>query len=383
MNSRYFATIGFLDIAAVATWTVVFGISVYDLQHNPASDQANLPLTIGLFLVYIGCFLLITRDDWLPDIAYATPALLCVQLAAVFGLLWLLPLDFLPILTIVWVAMLPSYVSLRISIGITLLVLTLWFTIDAAHWGNSGAVFSGLLYGTFHLFALFAIDGTRSAQEASRRSEGLNKELKATQQLLAEASRQNERTRIARDLHDLLGHHLTALIINLQVAERQSEGDTRAKIEQCHSLAKLLMSDVREAVSTLRENEELDFPKLVQLMLDNTPTLKVHTEIDAALNLEDLELAKSLLSCIQEALTNSLRHSGATEFWLTVQTTGEMLTVELRDNGLLKKNLKLANGLNGMRERVESFGGKWNWQRVQNALTINFCIPLNTKLKSE
>ena len=61
-----------------------------------------------------------------------------------------------------------------------------------------------------------------------------------------------------------------------------------------------MLSDVREAVSTLRENHQLDFRKMVDLMIDNIPNLKITSQIDTQLDLEDLNLAKTLLSCIQE-----------------------------------------------------------------------------------
>src|SRR3546814_12036878 len=76
-----------------------------------------------------------------------------------------------------------------------------------------------------------------------------NSELRATRALLAESSRLSERMRISRELHDLLGHHLTALSLNLEVATHVSSGKAQEHVRQAHTLAKLLLTDVREAVS--------------------------------------------------------------------------------------------------------------------------------------
>lgn len=237
-------------------------------------------------------------------------------------------------------------------------------------------IISGLLYGTFHFFAILMTHHARESQKANEEAQRLNKELQATQQLLAEATRQNERTRIARDLHDLLGHHLTALIINLQVATHLTKGEAKDKVDQCHSLAKLLLSDVREAVSTLRENSDLNFESMIKLMVENLPKIKVHTHIETQLQLEDLELAKALLSCIQEASTNCLKHSGANEFWITLKQENSAIHLELYDNGQINKNYLVGNGLTGMRERVEELSGTFNLNVLQNALQITIVIPL-------
>jgi len=361
-------------LAGVGTWAAVFGISLYVLFKSP-DIRINADMVVLGFIGYLLCFL--TSDDGKftgaqRKIGYLIYA---AQLFFAFLILWYLPLDFLPILTIIWVANLPRFFSARQSILIMLLVVISWFSVYAIHW-NRDVFFQGILYSTFHFFAILMTLQTKKAEEASIDALRLNKELLATQDLLAQASRQNERTRIARDLHDLLGHHLTALIINLQVAGHLTDGEAKSKVEQCHSLAKLLLSDVREAVSAIRENHNLDFHKMVDLMIDNIPNLKVTSNIDTQLDLEELELAKALLSCIQEAITNSLRHSGASEFWITMKQQENNLKLELVDNGQLKGQLIQGNGLSGMKERVKEFDGELTFDSVQNAMRINISIPL-------
>jgi signal transduction histidine kinase len=343
----------------------------------PGEARGNLPLIIVLlFVVYAVCFLWLTSGNLRPQMSLLSAGLLITQLLCAFLLMWLIPLEFLPILTIIWAAVIPFYSSLTVSALLTLLVLVVWFTIYGMRWSDDDLVLSALLYGTFHLFALFANHQTRVAEQATEESNRLNKELQAAQNLLEQATRQNERSRIARDLHDLLGHHLTALIINLQVAGHITEGEAKAKVEQCHALAKLLLSDVREAVTTLRENQSLDFPKMVDLMIENVPGLKVNSNIDTELDLEELSLAKTLLSCIQEGLTNSLRHSGGTEFCINMKRQDNNLILELYDNGQVNNRFVKGNGLKGLEERVTELGGSVEFGRIAGALQIRTSIPL-------
>ena len=85
----------------------------------------------------------------------------------------------------------------------------------------------------------------------------LNQDLLMTQTLLQESAKQGERLRISRDLHDLLGHHLTALILNLQYLTHTTDGVNQQKAQQAHDLAKLLLSDVRETVHHIRHDSQL------------------------------------------------------------------------------------------------------------------------------
>ena len=77
----------------------------------------------------------------------------------------------------------------------------------------------------------------------------LNAELRATQQLVVDSSKIAERMRIARELHDLLGHHLTGLSLNLEVASHLTQGQTQEHIQTAQSVTKLLLEDVREVVN--------------------------------------------------------------------------------------------------------------------------------------
>lgn len=245
-------------LAGLATWLLVYGLTLYLLQ------RINWPRNVwpihALFLLYGALFYLLTNDNSRYNLAsrWAQPLLL-LQLATAFALLWLLPVryfDFLAILTIIWAAMLPFVLRTTVAVAVIVVVVAAWFTLVALR-SESPTWISALLYGSFHMFALMVQSTSRDAQNAKAELELKHQQLQATQQLLQAASRQSERTRIARNLHDLVGHHLTALTIQLQVASHQCDGEIKAQIDKCHQLARLLLSDVREAVSTMRQYADM------------------------------------------------------------------------------------------------------------------------------
>lgn len=369
--------IGLLSFSAVGTWLIVFGTSLYVMTRRAEGIPDDIVPIIFFNLTYIISFIIVSHHFINPSKTKLIAFIIGVQLFSAFVIMLLIEDNFVSILTVIWVAVLPHYLSIKKSIAVMVLMLITWFSLYAIYWQNGNIIITALLYSSFHFFAILMAQQTISAEKSAIESARLNKELQSAQYLLEQATRQNERTRIARDLHDLLGHHLTALIINLQVAGHISEGEAKDKVDQCHSIAKLLLSDVREAVSTMRESETLDFRKMVDMMIENIPELTIHNKIDAALNVENLNLAKSLLSCVQEATTNCLRHSGASELWISMTEKDNLLMLEMLDNGQLPKHFVLGNGLKGMQERVKEFNGKLTFDNEEKSMRISIEIPLS------
>ncbi|MGH8115039.1 MAG: sensor histidine kinase, partial [Rhodanobacteraceae bacterium] len=187
-----------------------------------------------------------------------------------------------------------------------------------------------------------------------------NSELRATRALLAESSRISERMRIARELHDLVGHHLTALSLNLEVAghlvvnEAASEHVVRAR-----STAKQLLADVREVVSELRDDEGIELTTALRDLTDGVPGLEVHLELPQRFAVSDSRCAQVLLRCTQEIVTNAVRHARARNLWLRFEEgPGGMLLLKAHDDGCGALELKPGNGLTGMRERLAEVGGQ-------------------------
>ena len=212
------------------------------------------------------------------------------------------------------------------------------------------AGFSGFVFIT----SLVALQQTQAREEQRR----LNAELRATRALLADSARVNERTRISRELHDLLGHHLTALSLNLEVAGHLSDGRVKEHVQQAHTLARLLLTDVREAVSQLREGGAIDLGAALRPLAENVPMLAIEMDIEAPLTVDDPERAHVLLRCAQEAITNAVRHADATRLWLEARRVGDNVVLRVRDDGRGADQVAPGNGLRGLRERLQQHGGR-------------------------
>jgi len=210
----------------------------------------------------------------------------------------------------------------------------------------------------FQVFAAASSILTISEGRARSNLARANAELTATRELLAENSRSAERLRISRDLHDTLGHHLTALSLQLDVASRLSEGKPAEHVQQAHAITKLLLSDVREVVSSLRESGKLNLSEAIRALAIQPIDARVHLDIPDMLIVEDAACAEALLRAVQEVLTNTSRHAHARNLWIRLAAARHAVVLESRDDGRGADAVTLGNGLTGMRERFESQGGR-------------------------
>jgi signal transduction histidine kinase len=215
-------------------------------------------------------------------------------------------------------------------------------------------------------------------REVQRR---LNSELRATRALLAESTRIAERMRIARDLHDLVGHHLTALSLNLEVASHLSNPAAAEHVLKAQATAKHLLRDVREVVSELRQDDAIDLTQALRSLVEGVPGLNVHVEMPPRFSVEDPRRAQVLLRCAQEIITNAARHAGARNLWLTfTYDEAGQLELHARDDGRGADQFRPGNGLSGMRERLAEFGGTVN---VDTAAGQGFALNVNLPLGEE
>lgn len=366
-------------VAGLLTWFLVFMLSLW-LMWPDDTLWTLWPWVVLLFMLNGACFYWVTRSD--ERNGPLPPLVLCsylVQLLTALALNWMLPLGYLAILSIIWVSVLPYLVSMRTAVLITIAVLGLWYGVDSVL-EQSSMWITGLLFSSFHFFALLMTYQARSEQRARQELQHSHQQLLATQDLLMVASQQQERTRIARDLHDVLGHHLTALTINLQVAGHLTEGEAKAKVDQCHQIAKLLLSDVRESVSALREHQQFSIYQALEKLLAAVPGLRVQWHCPQNAELADVNVAQHLLLIVQEAVTNTLRHSQASEFYLSVQQQDGFLQLMMHDNGKVAPDWKPGNGLTGMKERVASCAGSLVWQVKDGHFYLQVTLPSGLSL---
>jgi signal transduction histidine kinase len=220
-----------------------------------------------------------------------------------------------------------------------------------------------------------------TAREAAARADVVqtNRELRATRELLANTSRLAERERLSRELHDTLGHHLTALSLNLEAARHLAADDrTREQVERAQSVTSLLLRDVRGVVSALRGEDPIGLADALRIVVDAVPEPRIHLQMADDLPITDPLRAQTVLRCVQEIITNAVRHAHAANLWIELSRSDSGLRITASDDGRGAKEIRPGHGLLGMRERVEAVGGHLDIQsEVTRGFRISAWIPLS------
>jgi signal transduction histidine kinase len=238
---------------------------------------------------------------------------------------------------------------------------------------------AALAYAAFQLFAFGA--SRLSVREAAAKGElaQVHAELLATQDLLADSTRTAERLRIARELHDALGHHLSALSLQLELARNVVDGRAKEPVAQAHAMTKTLLAELRSVVSSMREDAGLDLAGALHTLVAGIPHPRVHLHVARDLQVE-AALAHTIFRCVQEALTNAVRHAGAENVYLTIEAKGDTVALTVRDDGRGASEVQAGHGLSGLRERIEGVGGKVEIEARQGAgLTLRALLPTRAR----
>lgn len=218
------------------------------------------------------------------------------------------------------------------------------------------AVLAVVIYTSFQVFAVFAIWAQQREAAARERLAEAHAQLRATTAMLEASSRSAERLRIARDLHDLVGHQLTALALELEVASRTGAGPGDAHVGRARTIAKELLADVREAVGELRAPKR-ELREALNAVLDGLPGPQIHLEVADDVRVDD-ETVLALVRCVQEVVTNTVRHADAERLDVEVARLADGgVRLAAQDDGRGAAVLRPGNGLASISERIEGLGG--------------------------
>jgi signal transduction histidine kinase len=259
------------------------------------------------------------------------------------------------------------YFSTRIAVTWTVLQTCAVIVALEPHWhmGWRWAVTSSLI----GLEAFAVVAGMMLRKEAAARGELflLNIELSSTRALLEKTSRATERLHIARELHDVLGHHLAALSIQLEHALHLSTGAARTDIEAAQTSTRQMLGEVRSVVGTLRANEHMDLAPILNSLASRVLRPRIQMELPSPFVIADSAQAHAVLRCVQEIVTNAIKHSGADNLWIAIRFTDGAIEVSARDDGSFFRPVRAGAGLAGMKERFESLGGRVEFGLRPNA----------------
>ncbi|MGD1873943.1 MAG: sensor histidine kinase [Mastigocoleus sp.] len=229
------------------------------------------------------------------------------------------------------------------------------------------AIFSLGIYIAVCAFVILFSSAILAEYKSRKRAEALAEQIEI---LAADL----ERIRIARDIHDSLGHTLTNLDIQLEVAQKLRSRDLD-KVFLALDTAKILSSqcieDVSHAVKNMRHSQFNLNNALTNLMeqMRSNQRLKIQWYI----SLPDLSITSShqIYCVVKEGLINIQKHARASSVYFTGKFTAKEIILQLEDDGIGfdSDGSNYGSGLHGMKERVQSLGGKLNIKSSPNGGT--------------
>jgi signal transduction histidine kinase len=357
-----------LHFSGFLTWSVICFLSL-----NNLSVGVELYLKLTAFLAFYLSFawIISCKSDVFPK---RDKLILLCQVILVLVLVKYDNYDISPILLVLIATQLPARFSRRQAIYIMIGITAAHFFIKYdGHMLN--AFFHVVIYFMLQIFGFSAIESNLREVKAKEELSAINQELLAARFMLKESSQRKERLRISRDLHDVIGHQLTALALNLEVSRHKVPDEFKPLLAQNLAQAKKLLSDVREVVKEMRSEEQFDLVDKLSSLIEQLP--ECHLKVEFFPEINALSLKQQLMFCLQEGVSNAIRHGKANQFTLSAKKKDKQLSLYLSDNGVVKSiehstiqphsqpdsesenklERQLGSGLIGMQERLADFQG--------------------------
>jgi signal transduction histidine kinase len=310
--------------------------------------------------------------------------------------------------TVVLVFYLVGYIGLRLSGSISVLLAAVVIAADAAIWlyTQQADLNEILMYSIIHTGTYGFLWGARTRREANEirkhhfqelsemhaQLEQAHKDLQLTHKELEEAAVRSlryavleERTRIARDIHDSIGHGLTSVIVQLQalpymIKTNESEADNT--LSNVLDVARRCLTEVRTVVHQMAADDAglglLAMKNLIKLVQEQSG-LYISLTVSGTVTQWKPEISELLYRVLQEAMTNVIRHAEASNVEVSVCESARKITMTVKDDGTFTGDAPPLPGfgLSGMRARCERAGGSFMLRTCQPyGLMIIVKVPL-------
>jgi len=221
------------------------------------------------------------------------------------------------------------------------------------------------------LFPIFIGAGNTFFAERTR----MNRKLRKASEEIENLAKVAERERIARDLHDVLGHTLSVITLKSELAGKLIDRDPQRagkEIREVEQISRQALSDVRDAIRGYRSQGLAAELAQAKTTLE---TAGLNVQCDAASTVKLPAMQESVLSlAVREAVTNVVRHARARSCRMRLEQQNGSCLLEIHDDGRGSSNGE-GNGLRGMRERVEMLGGTLS-RNSEAGTTLTITLPL-------
>ena len=191
-----------------------------------------------------------------------------------------------------------------------------------------------------------------------------------------------ERNRIAAEMHDTVGHTLTAAVLSLERAEALLEkepGQAVQKLHQGREQVRRGLSELRTSIRKIRSEDQAEFSLVLKELLQEIrrdTDLDIQLVVEGSAHLPPLQ-AGILLSAVKECATNAIRHGQASQVDILFQEYKGELQLAITDNGRGAEDIRSGSGLTIMAERVQSVGGNLKIETApEEGFTINIIVPV-------
>jgi signal transduction histidine kinase len=341
----------------------------WSLQFTDAPDPTRWWLLGSFAVLFLGYDLIKSRPR-IRDTA------LCIQALIALMLIYREPhIGTAPVLLVVLVAHVALCWSPAWVVGFAVVIdIGMLLALQAAGFSRPWLIVT--LYAGFQAFAALTAHYARTAERTRDALALVNADLLATRALLADSARDAERLRVARELHDVAGHKLTAMKLNLRALAGDPALAERSEVRIAQQLSSELLDDIRSVVQALRDTRGLDLHTALRALAAPLPRPALTLDIGTDATITDPALAEVLLRVVQEALTNTARHTDADTLQVRLAREGEALLLHIEDNGQRAARLREGNGLSGMRERIAAVHGRLDIDLTPHgALRLTARIP--------
>jgi len=348
-------------------WVVFYILPFYFIVQDSSTPEIvlGIAMVVGYFLCYVLSF---ASHGWLVYLGAMLQIAISTFMSLLFGYIYFfLFLAFFIGTLRKWSAFLTLY--------IILLVAT--FSTSTYGFFNHTSVFITQL--PFVFLSIIAVILLPVSTYNKNKEEKLQGQLEDANKRISELVKLEERQRISRDLHDTLGQKLSLIGLKSDLAGKliiKNPDKARLEIKDVQITARTALQEVRELVTEMRGTKLEDEIQRVEQILQ---AASIKFNVEGPLQLPNTSLmAENVVSmCVKEAVTNVVKHSGASSCSIIIEPKDTNLAVKVHDNGIgidATKGRAKKSGLQGMKERLEFVNGHLDIHS-DNGTTLVINVP--------